>query len=282
MLPFDPASPERTALVQGERRLSYAQLGNAIDRLAGRLIELGFRPLDRVVFQLPNSIEFVITFFALLRIGVIPVLALPAHRRDEISHFVAHAEAVGYVVPDIWRDYDYRSLAAEMSAGAPSLRHVLVLGEPGANQISLTDLLAAITAMRTKLALGDFAPSPDEVALMLLSGGTTGLPKMIPRTHNDYVYNCRQSGAVAGFNPNNRISGVAADGAQLHARLSRRARCTGLGRHDSNRTGCDIRHRRAIDRSRAGVGHFRRCAADRQLAERRSPADRDLLRLCVC
>ena len=193
------AAPERTALVQGKRRISYGQLGDAIDRLAGRLINLGFRPLDRVVFQLPNSIEFVIAFLALLRIGVIPVLALPAHRRDEISHFVAHAEAVGYFVPDLWRGYDYRRLAAEISAAAPSLRHVLVLGEPAANQISLTDLMADV-GRDDPDRIGDFSPSPDEVALMLLSGGTTGLPKMIPRTHNDYVYNCRQCGAAAGFN----------------------------------------------------------------------------------
>jgi 2,3-dihydroxybenzoate---[aryl-carrier protein] ligase len=193
------AAPERTALVQGERRLSYAQLGEAIDRLARPLIDLGFRPRDRVVFQLPNSIEFVIALFALLRIGVIPVLALPAHRRSEISHFVAHAEAVGYFVPDFWRGYDYRRLAVDISAGAPSLRRVLVLGEPDTNQISLTDLLADHGSGDTS-RIGGSSPSPDEVALMLLSGGTTGMPKMIPRTHNDYVYNCRQSGAIAGFN----------------------------------------------------------------------------------
>jgi len=193
------AAPQRTALVQGERRLSYAQLGEAIDRLARPLIDLGLRPRDRVVFQLPNSIEFVIALFALLRIGVIPVLALPAHRRAEISHFVAHAEAVGYFVPDFWRGYDFRKLAVDISAGAPSLRRVLVLGEPDTNQISLTNLLAGHGSGDTS-GIVDTGPSPDEVALMLLSGGTTGLPKMIPRTHNDYVYNCRQSGAIAGFN----------------------------------------------------------------------------------
>jgi 2,3-dihydroxybenzoate-AMP ligase len=193
------AAPERIALVQDERRISYLQLGDMIIRLAGRLTNLGFRPLDRVIFQLPNSIEFVIAFFALLRIGVIPVLALPAHRREEISHFVAHADAVGYFVPDLWRGYDYRPLAAEISAAAPSLRHVLVLGEPGMNQVSLADLIAGNGSDETR-CVGEFSPEADEVALMLLSGGTTGLPKMIPRTHNDYVYNCRQSGAVAGFN----------------------------------------------------------------------------------
>jgi 2,3-dihydroxybenzoate-AMP ligase len=195
------AAPDRIALVHGTRRLTYAELRIAIDRLASRLINLGFRPLDRVVFQLPNSIEFIIALFALLRIGVIPVLALPAHRREEISHIFAYANAVGYVVPDYWRGYDYRLLATEVSGLAPSLHRVLVLGESGPNQISLRDLLAH-DGDRDDNAdiLAGFAPAPDEVALMLLSGGTMGLPKLIPRTHNDYVYNCRQSGAVAGFN----------------------------------------------------------------------------------
>jgi 2,3-dihydroxybenzoate-AMP ligase len=195
------ASPDRIALVQGAQRLSYAELRIAIDRLAGHLIDLGFQPLDRVVFQLPNSIEFVIAFFALLSIGVIPVLALPAHRREELSHIFAHTKAAGYVVPDRWHGYDYRLLAAEMSNLAPSLRSVLVLGEPGPNQISLSDLLAHDGSRDDNAsALAAFSPAPNEVALMLLSGGTTGLPKLIPRTHDDYVYNCRQCGTVAGFN----------------------------------------------------------------------------------
>ncbi|MCC6890959.1 MAG: AMP-binding protein [Hyphomicrobiales bacterium] len=190
------AAPQRTALVCGTRRLNYAQLGQAIEGLAAKLFALGLRSSDRVVFQLPNSIEFFIAFFALLRIGVIPVLALPAHRREEISHFVAHAEAVGYFVPDVWHGYDYRPLAADLARCAPTLRHVFVLGEPGPGQISLPALLADAGAGQTEPLA---RPCPDDVALMLLSGGTTGLPKLIPRTHNDYVYNCRQAGATAGF-----------------------------------------------------------------------------------
>ena len=190
------AAPDRIALVDGARRVTYAELRIAIDKLARRLIEIGFCPLDRVVFQLPNSIEFVIAFFALVKIGVIPVLALPAHRREEISHIFVHTKAVGYVVPDIWRGYDYRLLAADVGGLAPSLRSVLVLGEPTSGQISLRDLLAHDGGHSENAGI---SPAPDEVALMLLSGGTTGLPKLIPRTHNDYVYNCRQSGTTAGF-----------------------------------------------------------------------------------
>ena len=111
-----------------------------------------------MVFQLPNSIEFVIAFFALLSIGVIPVLALPAHRREEISHIFAHTKATGYVVPDVWHGYDYRALAAEIAGLAPSLRSVLVLGEPGPGQISLSDLLAQDGGVPRRSALAALRP----------------------------------------------------------------------------------------------------------------------------
>ena len=189
--------PDRVALVGGGWRVTYAQLVATIDNMAGHLINCGLKPYDRVVFQLPNSVGFVIAFFALLRIGVIPVFALPRHRREEIFHIVAHTNAVGYVFPEQWHDYDYRMLATEIVTNYPAVRHVLVLNTPAENQISLNDILGHHSERCSDLA--KCALAPDDVALMLLSGGTTGTPKVIPRTHNDYVYNCMQSGIIAGF-----------------------------------------------------------------------------------
>jgi non-ribosomal peptide synthetase component E (peptide arylation enzyme) len=83
--------------------------------LAIQFLERGFRPGDRVVLQLPNGLDFVLVFLALGRIGVIPVLTLPAHRLVEISHVVAHSEATAYIAPSRWHDYDYRPMASEIS-----------------------------------------------------------------------------------------------------------------------------------------------------------------------
>lgn len=193
--------PRKIALVQGSRRVTYAELGAAGTALAVQLLAQGLRPLDRAVLQLPNSIEFVVVFFALLRIGVIPVLALPAHRREEIDHFVAHSGAVAYLVADRVRDFDYRPMAAAIAAGRPTLRQVLVLGEPGPGQRSLSALMKIAAPEDAPGVLARHAPAPGEVAVMLLSGGTTGLPKLIPRTHDDYACNARQSAAAAGFGP---------------------------------------------------------------------------------
>jgi 2,3-dihydroxybenzoate-AMP ligase len=191
--------PDKTALVYGARRLTYAELGARITQLAARFQEAGLKPLDRVVLQLPNSLEFIVVFFALIRCGAIPVLALPAHRGEEIGHFIAHSEAAVYVTVDTARGFDFRFMAAEIAARSPCLRSVFVLGEPGPGQRALSHLLAAPDLPNAEERLRACAPSPGEVVMMLLSGGTTGIPKLIPRTHNDYVYNCRQSASVAGF-----------------------------------------------------------------------------------
>ncbi|OZV77033.1 2,3-dihydroxybenzoate-AMP ligase [Micromonospora echinospora] len=182
-------SGDSTAVVAGPvgapQRLSYAELDRRVDTTAAGLRALGIAAADRVVVHLPNTLEFVVVLFALLRCAAVPVLALPAHRRAEIAHFVALSEAVAYVVPDHHEGFDYRPLAAEVAAAAPTLRHVLVAGDPGPHT-ALADLPA-----------GPPGPLPDvdpgAVALLLISGGTTGKPKLIPRTHRDYAYNARAS-----------------------------------------------------------------------------------------
>jgi len=194
--------PDALAIVDGSRSATYAQLVERVDRLAANLADLGLRSRERAVFQLGNSIEFVYAFFALMRIGVIPVMALPAHRRAEVRRFAEHARAVAYLIPDGANGFDYRALAREIRDEAPSLRLTIGAGDGGEGVVGLRELLSA-PASETTLARLRASPAcgPDDVALMMLSGGTTGLPKFIPRTHDDYVYNCKQSGAVAGFGP---------------------------------------------------------------------------------
>lgn len=185
--------PERVALVSGEERITYRGLRDRALGLAGGLSALGLRPLDRVVFQLGNGTAFVETFLALMRLGVIPVMAMPVHRQAELLHFLRHSRAVGYVLPDVVKGFDFRPMAEELRAALPALRHVIVAGQPGPGQRALDELRSAggePPALR---------PDPAEVALMLLSGGTTAMSKLIPRTHEDYALNARLCGRAAGM-----------------------------------------------------------------------------------
>lgn len=181
---------ERTALVDRERRWTYRELDAWADELAAGFRGLGIAAGERVVVQLPNIGEFFAVCFALFRLGALPVLALPPHRRAEIGYFCAFTEAVAYVIPDQHAGFDYRGLAREIRAETPALRHVLVAGEP-AEFVSLDSLRAAPVDL----------PEPDAgaVAFFQLSGGSTGAPKLIPRTHDDYLYSVRESAKICGL-----------------------------------------------------------------------------------
>jgi len=195
--------PDKVALVHGDERLRYAQLAEGVERLAARFVHAGLKPLDRVVLQLPNVPQFVITYFALIRAGAIPVMALRAHRHTEVKHFITSAGAAGYVIPDRLRDFDYRTMAEEMRTACPTLKRVFVVGEPLAGQTALDEMIQAPMAVSdARATLDGVALDPGEVALMLLSGGTTSLSKLIPRTHDDYVYNAKQCGRMAAFDEN--------------------------------------------------------------------------------
>ncbi|TSC26498.1 (2,3-dihydroxybenzoyl)adenylate synthase [Corallococcus sp. Z5C101001] len=182
----------RTALVGGAHRWTYAELDARVDRMATGLHALGIRARDRVVVQLPNVPEFYEVIFALFRMGALPVFALPAHRASEIGYFCAFTEAVAYVIPDRFGGFDYRSLADQVKTATPTLRHVLILGDAGAHTA-----LASVPTEPVALE----GPSPSDVAFFQLSGGSTGVPKLIPRTHDDYIYSLRASVDVCRFTP---------------------------------------------------------------------------------
>ncbi|MBO8191752.1 (2,3-dihydroxybenzoyl)adenylate synthase [Streptomyces oryzae] len=192
-------TPDTTALVDGDRRLTYAELADRADALAVRLLDLGLTPGDRIVVQLPNSWEFTVLTWACLRAGIVPVMALPAHRRLELAYLVAHSEAAAIAVPDRLRGFDHQALAHELGKEVPGPWHVLVAG---------TDIAPAGLDLRALCASGEdpaadrvrldaVTPGSREVAVFLLSGGTTGLPKLIARTHDDYAYNARASAEVS-------------------------------------------------------------------------------------
>jgi 2,3-dihydroxybenzoate-AMP ligase len=192
--------PAHPALVHGNERISYAALERTVARLACGFLESGIRPLDRVVLQLPNTPTFVYAYLALVRLGAIPVTALRAHRHTEVGHFLRASGAAAYVIPDRLKDFDYRAMALELAPQASALRTVYVAGEPAPGQRALTPLVDdARSDAAVASTLAGVRPDPSEVATMLLSGGTTSLSKLIPRTHDDYVLNARLCGAAGGF-----------------------------------------------------------------------------------
>ena len=192
------------AVVDGELQLTYRSALARADALATKLTgDLGLRRGDRIVVQLPNCWQFVVLLLGCLRAGVIPVMALPAHRRHELAHLIDHSEAAAIAVPGKVRDFDHQQMAGDLAAGCPTLR--LVLTTSATVRAGSTDLTALCAepadAAAARQRWDADPPGCRDVALFLLSGGTTGLPKLIARTHDDYAYNARASAELCRLGP---------------------------------------------------------------------------------
>ena len=192
--------PDAEALVDGATRLTYRQLWDRSAAYAQALLDLGMTPGDRIVVQLPNSWEFVALTLACFRTGIIPVMALPAHRRHEIMHMATLSEATAIAVADFDSDADLRQMAQQVAAAVPGIRAVLVHGELS-SAVEHAPEYSLATSLKTvpRFLDADFEPAGSGVACFLLSGGTTGLPKLIVRTNDDYTYNILRANAVAEF-----------------------------------------------------------------------------------
>src|SRR5213592_863772 len=188
---------ERIAFIDRDARVTYSEVNDVSDRLALNLLDAGLAPLDRVVVQLPNVAEFVFLYFALQKIGCVPIAALVTHRFLEVSQFAKLSGAAACVTPDRHGDFDFTDMVRRVRNEAPSVRLGIVLGEAPAGFLSLADLISREPKKRPE-DLRALKIDPTDPAIFQLSGGTTGVPKLIPRTHNDYVYNSRIAAGVCG------------------------------------------------------------------------------------
>ena len=190
---------DRIAIVDGDRRLTYAELDQITTNLALNLLEIGLKPLDRVVPTLPNVHEFVLLYFALQKLGAIPIAALVSHRFAEISQFVSLSGATTCVYPETSGDFSFSPIIDRIAAENTALQIRIVLGTPKAGEHSLRELIdrpARLPASR----LAEIHIDPTDPCIFQLSGGTTGIPKLIPRTNNDYAYNSKVAASVCEVN----------------------------------------------------------------------------------
>ena len=183
--------PDKTGLVDDRGRWTNRELRQQVDRLAISLMNLGIRPKERVLLQLPNWHEFVFSFLALQKIGAIVVVLIPRHNQMEINHFCRLTDPVAWILPRQYGKIEYQPIIDDVLKENPQLKHIIqVRGGEDTRCHRLEKLIeSAETTLENLKALAERRPDPDEVCQILPTGGTTGLPKLSPRTHNCYMNN---------------------------------------------------------------------------------------------
>jgi non-ribosomal peptide synthetase component E (peptide arylation enzyme) len=191
---FDKASdlyPQKGALVGSGVRYTYAQLRRRVDTMAYRMLQAGFKAGDRVLLQLPNWPEFVIAYFALQKAGLIMVPLTVNHTAREIAHLAELTRPKGWILPDHYRKIDFLPVIRQTMKMTAGLDRVILSGKKTPEGfLGLDDLMEPVPEDQDlRAVLESSRPDPRDVCQILPSGGTTGLPKGAPRTHNDYISN---------------------------------------------------------------------------------------------
>ncbi|MBE9472543.1 MAG: AMP-binding protein, partial [Chloroflexi bacterium] len=199
---------DRVAVVHEGQEVTFRQMDEYVTKIAYHLVKMGIKTYDRVIFQLFNGPEVVYLTYACFKIGAIPVCSLATHRYAEISFFAKLTEAKAHFIPaGTVIDFDYEEFADQLREEIPSLEHVVTVGTPQRpNMVSVEEMMNHdIDLEAAKKELAQYRPDPFEPALFQLSGGTTGVPKIIPRHHSEYYYNSKLNAIAQGMDENDRF-----------------------------------------------------------------------------
>ncbi|WP_028219641.1 AMP-binding protein [Paraburkholderia oxyphila] len=180
--------PQRAAFIGDERSISFAELDEATERLGAALLTSGLVPGDRAIFQLGTTIETAIALLACFKAGIVPVCSLPQHREIEIGQLTEQSGARGYFVQaDFGTSFDLPAFAESMMARHASLEHLVIVRGERAGAASLQALIDGMPLERAREHLARAPIGLADVLSFQLSGGTTGVPKIIPRFHAEYL-----------------------------------------------------------------------------------------------
>lgn len=172
---------DRIAVKDNSREITYYELMESSRKLVKKLKESGVKENSMVVMQCINKIYFVETLFALFRMGTVPVMVLPAYREQEVVKIIKKTQADAYIAPIDYAGYKYENIRKEIKRNFPDIV-TLMIDEHFTNQEEMIGDECVTTRVKY-----------DDIAILLLSGGTTGEPKLIPRTHADYIYNAKMA-----------------------------------------------------------------------------------------
>lgn len=190
---------DREAAVSPEGRMTYERLDRESDLFGAALLRRGLEPGDRVLFHMANVLETVVAYYGVLKAGLVPVCAIPQHRGREMRHLARLSGARAYLVQADYPSQDLQGLAAEVAADSPAIEHVIVArGEPRSG-LSMEGMMGAEDPARSRRELEALGLDAEAVGVLQLSGGTTGVPKLIPRLHCEYAYNSRQLARARGL-----------------------------------------------------------------------------------
>ncbi len=182
------ATPDKAAVVGPGETLTFAALDARSESVAASLLEVGLSPGDRVLFQLGTSVSYFVAFYGCMKAGVVPVCTLPQYRMAEMQHFARTADARAILTDaEPGARFDQTGFGLELAAACPTIRHVIAVSGEHGGALSLQAMAHAFGSAEAQRRTACVHPGMMDVAVFQLSGGSTSLPKIIPRMHGEYL-----------------------------------------------------------------------------------------------
>ena len=183
--------PDRIAFASEEGELTFRQLDEQSERLGAALLGLGVRPGERAMFQMGTVLETVVALSACYKAGIIPVCSVPQYREIEIGQLARLSGATLYFVQADFGAFDLVEFAHGMMQKLPSLSRLVVARakKPG-TFFDLHQLIEKISLDDARQRLAKVKIGSEDCFVFQLSGGSTGVPKIIPRFHGEYLAHC--------------------------------------------------------------------------------------------
>ena len=179
------ANPDKMAVISDDRSLTFRQFDEETDRLGAALLAMGLEPGDRAMVQLGTTVETAVALTACYKAGIVPVCAVPQYRDIEIGQLSRMSNCRAYLVQADLGNFDLVAFASRMMTAHPFIEHLVTVRGNGPDDISALIASQSLEEARQRLATVKLLPG--DVLSFQLSGGTTGVPKIIPRFHGEYL-----------------------------------------------------------------------------------------------
>lgn len=184
---------DKVAIVDEDSELTYSQLQDEVDYYVNGLLTNGFKKGDKILVQLPNCKEFIILLFSMMSIGVIPVIILMGHRASEIKGILKKTNARAYIGVEKYLGFSYGNMISEVIEEVKVKINIYLIGDEGKYNSFYSLRLRGGNSQNEKLDYRD-------IAILLLSGGTTGVPKLIPNKHCEFIYLAKELANATDMN----------------------------------------------------------------------------------